>query len=170
MHLDTQASSSTMSEVMTLLADPVAAAKAAGLHYLSDTGPCIRRIRCGEKKFRYVGPDNKPIRNPDELRRIKSLGIPPAWTKVWICPDADGHIQATGRDVKGRKQYRYHPRWREQRDETKYGRMIAFVGALPRIRRRVQRDLAKPGLSREKVLAAVLRLLETTLIRVGNDE
>jgi DNA topoisomerase-1 len=170
MHLDTQADPASPSAVMTLLADPVAAAKAAGLHYLSDTGPCIRRIRCGAKKFRYVGPDNKPIRDPDELRRVRSLGIPPAWTDVWICPDADGHIQATGRDVKGRKQYRYHARWRELRDETKYNKMLEFGAALPLIRERTDKDLALPGLPREKVLAAVVRLLEGTLIRVGNEE
>src|SRR5207247_11340785 len=105
-----------------------------------------------------------------ELRRIRSLAIPPAWTDVWICPRPNGHIQATGRDSRGRKQYRYHPRWREVRDETKYDRMIAFAEALPRIRERVEHDLARPGMPREKVVATIVRLLETTLIRIGNEE
>jgi DNA topoisomerase-1 len=149
--------------------DPVASAEAAGLRYVSDAGPGIRRKRAG-KHFSYVGPDDRPIRDPAELKRIKSLGIPPAYTDVWICPDPRGHLQATGRDAKGRKQYRYHQRWREVRDETKYGRMIAFGSALPAIRARTERDLELPGLPREKVLAGVVRLLETTLIRVGNEE
>ena len=170
MHLDSQASPASTSAVPSLLADPIAAAKAAGLRYISDTGPCIRRIRCAPKKFRYVGPDNKPIRDPDELRRVQSLGIPPAWTGVWISTDPDGHIQATGRDAKGRKQYRYHARWREVRDETKYNKMLEFGAALPLIRERTDKDLTLPGLPREKVLAAVVRLLEGTLIRVGNEE
>jgi DNA topoisomerase I len=151
------------------LADPVEAAKAAGLRYVSDTMPGIRRKRAG-KGFSYVGPDGTPIRDPEHLRRIRALVIPPAWTDVWICPSPRGHIQATGRDAKGRKQYRYHPRWREVRDETKYGRMIAFGEALPGIRRRVDADLARPGLPRQKVLATIIRLLESTLIRVGNEE
>ncbi len=149
--------------------DPVQSAKDAGLRYVSDTAPGITRKKSG-KSFAYVKPDGISLQDTDDLLRIRSLAIPPAWTDVWICANPNGHIQAVGRDARGRKQYRYHPKWREQRDESKYGRMIAFVGALPRIRRRVGRDLAKPGLSREKVLAAVLRLLETTLIRVGNDE
>src|SRR6202044_1251912 len=105
-----------------------------------------------------------------DLSRIKALVIPPAWSDVWICPRADGHLQATGRDARGRKQYRYHPRWRLVRDESKYDRMMAFAGALPKIRKRTDADLSRPGLPREKVLAAVVRLLETTLIRVGNEE
>jgi len=117
-----------------------------------------------------VGLDGAPIRDRAELERIKGLGIPPAWTHVWICPDPLGHIQATGRDAKGRKQYRYHPGWREIRDETKYSRMMAFGRALPRIRARTNQDLARRGLPREKVLATVVRLLEATLIRVGNEE
>jgi DNA topoisomerase-1 len=121
------------------------------------------------KAFRYVGASGKRVSARD-LNRIRSLVIPPAWTNVWICPDPRGHLQATGRDVRGRKQYRYHPRWRETRDEDKYGRLPEFGRALPLIRRRIQRDLARPGLSREKVLAAVVKLLETTFIRVGNDE
>ncbi len=154
---------------ITLITDPVESAKAAGLRYVSDEMPGIRRKRVG-KHFSYIGLDGKPIRDPEELKRIKSLGIPPAYTDVWICPLPNGHIQATGRDAKGRKQYRYHPRWREVRDETKYGRMLAFGAALPKIRERVEQDLKLPGLRREKVLATVVRLLETTLIRVGNYE
>jgi DNA topoisomerase I len=149
--------------------DPVIAAKSAGLRYVGDGMPGIRRKQIG-KAFTYFAVDGKPLRDPDEIRRIKSLVIPPGWTDVWICPIANGHIQATARDVKGRKQYRYHPRWRTIRDETKYDRMIAFGQVLPRIRRRVEEDLGKPGLSREKILATVVRLLETTLIRVGNEE
>jgi DNA topoisomerase-1 len=151
------------------VADPVAAAKAAHLHYVNDHDPGIRRVRAG-KGCRYVRPDDRPLRDPSALRRIRSLVIPPAWTDVWICPDPDGHIQATGLDDRGRKQYRYHPRWRQVRDEAKYERTIAFGLALPRIRRRTEKDLARPGLPRAKVLAAVVRLLEATLIRVGNEE
>jgi len=118
----------------------------------------------------YLDPDGAVIRDVDVLGRIKSLAIPPAWRDVWICPSAHGHVQATGVDAKGRKQYRYHPRWREVRDETKYDRMLVFARVLPKIRRRVERDLARPGLPRAKILATVVRLLETTLIRVGNEE
>ena len=149
--------------------DPVQSARAAGLHYVTDTTPGIRRKRAG-KGFSYIGLDGRPLRDPRELARIKALGIPPAYTDVWICPDPLGHLQATGRDAKGRKQYRYHPRWREVRDETKYERMLAFGQALPRIRERTDRDLARPGLPREKVLATIVKLLEKTLIRVGNEE
>jgi DNA topoisomerase-1 len=144
-------------------------AQAAGLRYVSDSVPGIRRLRSG-KGFRYIAPDGRAIREPSVLNRIRSLAIPPAYRDVWICPDANGHIQATGRDARGRKQYRYHPRWREVRDETKFGRMLDFSAALPRIRRRVERDLGLSGLPREKVLATVVRLLECTGIRVGNDE
>ncbi len=112
----------------------------------------------------------RPVRDPATLARIRSLAIPPAWNDVWICPSPDGHLQATGRDARGRKQYRYHPRWRALRDDTKYARMIDFARALPKIRRRTRRDLKRRGMPREKVLAAVVRLLESTLIRVGNDE
>jgi DNA topoisomerase-1 len=149
--------------------EPALAARAAGLRYLHDDRPGIRRLRAG-KGFRYVGPDGRTVRDRNELRRIRALAIPPAWTDVWICPAADGHLQATGRDARGRKQHRYHPRWREVRDETKYGRMVAFAAALPALRRKVETDMALPGLPREKVLATVVRLLETTLIRVGNEE
>jgi DNA topoisomerase-1 len=152
-----------------MITDPVESAKAAGLRYVSDSRPGIRRKRVG-KHFSYIGRDDKPIRDPDELRRIKQLAIPPAWTDVWICPTPRGHIQATGRDARGRKQYRYHPRWREVRDETKYSRMIAFGQALPQLRQRIERDLALAGLPRKKLLATVVQLLETTLIRVGNTE
>jgi DNA topoisomerase I len=150
-------------------ADPVASAEAAGLRYVTDAQPGIRRRRAG-RHFSYMGLDGKPIRAPEVRRRIRSLGIPPAWTDVWICPSPNGHLQATGRDAKGRKQYRYHPRWREVRNQTKYDRMIAFGEALPRIRARVAHDLELPGLPREKVLATVVRLLERTCFRVGNEE
>lgn len=146
-----------------------AEAKAAGLRYVSDGRPGIHRRR-GGKSFRYVSPGGKGVDDPGTLARIKRLAIPPAWQEVWISPAADGHIQATGRDARGRKQYRYHPDWRVQRDENKYARMLEFARALPKIRRRVKRDLQRRGLPREKVLAAVVRLLEVTLIRVGNDE
>lgn len=148
---------------------PLDAARAAGLRYTIDTRPGIRRRR-HRGGFRYVMPDGRPVRDPDVLRRIHSLAIPPAWTDVWICPQANGHLQATGRDARGRKQYRYHPRWRETRDEVKYGRMVAFGHALEAIRARTEADLARKGLPKDKVLATVVRLLETTLIRVGNDE
>jgi DNA topoisomerase I len=154
---------------MTSYPDPARSAEAAGLRYVSDSSPGIARKRAAGA-FRYTGPDGKQIRDRETLARIKSLAIPPAWEAVWICPRGDGHLQATGRDARGRKQYRYHRRWREVRDETKYGRMGAFAKALPRIRRRVRRDLALPGLPRDKVLATVVRLLETTRMRVGNAE
>jgi DNA topoisomerase-1 len=154
--------------------DPIASAKLAGLRYVHDSMPGIRRKRAG-KSFSYIGVDGigvdgKPIHNHETLKRIKALAIPPAWTDVWICPSPRGHLQATGRDARGRKQYRYHPRWREVRDETKYHRMLAFGRALPGIRARVEHDLSLPGLPREKVLATIVRLLEATLIRVGNEE
>jgi DNA topoisomerase-1 len=144
-------------------------AKAAGLRHVADDGPGIRRCKSGNA-FTYERPQGGLVRDPQTLGRIRALAIPPAWRDVWICPRDDGHLQATGRDARGRKQYRYHPRWREVRDDTKFGRMAAFARALPRIRRRVGRDLALPGLPRAKVLATVVRLLETTLIRVGNEE
>jgi DNA topoisomerase-1 len=148
---------------------PAECARAAGLRYVGDGRPGIRRVRSG-KGFRYVDPDGKPVRDESTLARIRSLVIPPAWTDVWICPLPLGHLQATGRDARGRKQYRYHPRWRATRDENKYDRMLAFGRALPAIRARVDADLARQGLPREKVLATVVRLLERTLIRVGNEE
>jgi DNA topoisomerase-1 len=149
--------------------DPLASAEAAGLRYASDAAPGIRRRRAG-RGFSYVGPDGRIVRDKATLARIRSLAIPPAYTDIWISPSANGHVQATGRDARGRKQYRYHPRWREVRDETKFGRMLAFSQALPRLRARLEADLARTGLPREKVLATVVRLLESTGIRVGNDE
>lgn len=146
-----------------------AAAKEAGLRYVSDQKPGLARIRRG-KAFRYVDAAKKTVQDAETLARIRSLVIPPAWTDVWICPVANGHIQVTGRDQKGRKQYRYHPRWREVRDETKYERILSFARALPALRKRCDDELRRPGLPREKVLAAVVRLLEITLIRVGNEE
>lgn len=149
--------------------DPLESAKAANLRYVDDAKPGITRKAHG-KTFRFFNADGSPIKSEETLKRIRGLVIPPAWTNVWICPSEDGHIQATGRDVKGRKQYRYHPRFREIRDETKYARIIAFAQALPKIREQIDKDLGLPGLPREKVLATVVRLLEITLIRVGNEE
>ena len=149
--------------------EPERSARAAGLRYVNDDQPGITRRRRG-RGFQYVAPDGKTISDRDARRRIDALAIPPAWTDVWICPSPNGHIQATGRDARGRKQYRYHPRWREVRDETKYHRMAAFARALPRIRRRVDRDMRRHALSRERVVATVVRLLDVTTIRVGNDE
>jgi DNA topoisomerase-1 len=144
-------------------------AKIAGLRYVNEARtPGIRRLG-SPKRLRYVMSSGKRV-SAAELRRIKSLVIPPAWTDVWICPDPHGHLQATGRDARGRKQYRYHPVWREVRDEVKYGRLIAFAQALPRIRQQTEADLRKNHLPREKVLAAAVQLLEKTLIRVGNEE
>lgn len=152
-----------------IVTDPVESAKAAGLRYVSDERPGIRRKKAG-KSFTYLDVDGNTIHDPEELKRIKALAIPPAWTDVWICPSPRGHIQATGRDEKGRKQYRYHERWREVRDETKYTRMLAFGQALPKIRARTKQDLASTKLTKEKVLATIVQLLEKTLIRVGNEE
>jgi len=149
--------------------DPVASAQDAGLRYVSDRRPGIRR-QMARLGFRYIASTGRVIRNKSEVARINKLAIPPAWTDVWICPDPRGHIQATGRDAKGRKQYRYHAEWRACRDETKYDRMLAFADALPAIRRRTNVDVARVGLSRGKVLATVVQLLEKSLIRVGNDE
>jgi DNA topoisomerase-1 len=144
-------------------------AEAAGLRYVSDTAPGIRRIASGSG-FRYVDARGTTVRDRTTVARIKALAIPPAWTDVWICPGPRGHIQATGRDARGRKQYRYHADWRAVRDETKFERMLAFSGALPAIRRTIDADLSLPGMPRRKVLATVVRLLERTGIRVGNDE
>jgi DNA topoisomerase I len=149
--------------------DPMLSAEAAGLRYVRDNEPGIRRLKAG-KGFRYVAPDGGAVTDKQTLNRIRSLVIPPAWTDVWICAKPDGHIQAVGRDAKGRKQYRYHPSYRHQRDETKYGRMLSFGKALEQIRARVEEDLRLPGLPRNKVLATVVKLLETTCMRVGNDE
>jgi DNA topoisomerase-1 len=149
--------------------DPVESAVLAGLRYVAETGPGILRRRVGNG-FSYIGPDGRPIRDKKTLARIRSLVIPPAWTSVWICPNPQGHIQAIGRDARGRKQYRYHARYRQVRDRVKFDRLQAFAALLPSIRQRIEADLAQPGLAREKVLAAVVRLLETTNIRVGNLE
>jgi DNA topoisomerase-1 len=149
--------------------DPVESAQAAGLRYVSDSEPGIRRVRRGHG-FVYLDPDGRLVKDPATLRRIRALAIPPAWERVWICLSDRGHIQAVGRDQKGRKQYRYHPRWQEVRDEAKYGRLLAFGKALPRIRAQVQHDLALPGLPQDRVVAAVVQLLESTLIRIGNEE
>jgi DNA topoisomerase-1 len=145
------------------------AARAEGLRYVSDREPGLRRVRRG-RGFRYEDAAGRAVTSPAVLARIRALAIPPAWTQVWICASARGHLQACGRDARGRKQYRYHAAWLAMRNETKFERMLAFGQALPRIRRRVEQDLAQPGLPRRKVLATVVRLLERSLIRVGCDE
>ena len=141
----------------------------SGLRHCSDDRPGISRRRAG-RGFAYRDQDGRPIRDEEVLERIRRIAIPPAWTDVWICPHPNGYLQATGRDARGRKQYRYHARYRARRDSSKFERLIAFATALPDIRAQVDRDLGRPGLPREKVIAAVVRLLELTLIRVGNDE
>ena len=163
MHSEDQASADNP------LSDPPAAAKAAGLRYVHDDRPGIRRERKGDG-FVYLDARGDPVEDESTLGRIRSLAIPPAWTEVWICPQANGHLQATGRDARGRKQYRYHPKWRAVRDEVKYERMISFGQALPQIRAEVDRALSLPGLPREKVLATIVYLLEATMMRVGNEE
>jgi DNA topoisomerase-1 len=151
--------------------DPEALAtdREANLRWVSDRDPGIRRERRGES-FGYFHPNGAPVEDEDTLERIRKLVIPPAWTEVWISPLPNGHIQATGRDARGRKQYRYHARWREIRDADKYGRLLEFARVLPQIRRRVARDLRKRGYPREKVLATMVQLLQKTMIRVGNEE
>ena len=158
-----------MSETEQINPTPEESAREAGLRYVSDEMPGITRRRAG-RGFTYRNPDGSKVTNAADLRRIKAFAIPPAWTDVWICPSPNGHIQATGRDDRNRKQYRYHPKWREVRDAAKYDRMLAFAAALPAIRERVDADLRRHGLPRERVLATVVRLLETTLIRIGNEE
>src|SRR3989442_8817144 len=145
------------------------AAEEAGLRYVSDDRPGYRRKAKGDS-FEYFDAEGKAIRDEQRRLRIQRLAIPPAWTDVWICPSSNGHIQATGRDARRRKQYRYHERWREIRDENKYDRLVNFGKALPKIRRRLKKDLALNGLPREKVLATIVQLLERSLIRVGNEE
>jgi DNA topoisomerase-1 len=153
----------------TLANESAEAAEEAGLQYVSDDRPgYIRRANNGD--FEYLDTQGQKIRDEQRVLRIKRLAIPPAWTDVWICPSPNGHIQATGRDARRRKQYRYHERWRELRDENKFGRLADFARALPKIRRRVARDMRLPGLPRKKVLATVVRLLERTFIRIGNEE
>ncbi len=149
--------------------DPLESAAEAGLRYVNCGGPAIRRLRCG-RAFRYIGPDERPVRDKKHLERIRSLVIPPAWRDVRICPFENGHLQAFGWDAKGRKQYRYHARYRETRDQAKFSRMIAFGTVLARIRLVVAHDLARHGLPKEKVVATVVRLLEIAFVRVGNDE
>lgn len=149
--------------------DGATAARDAGLLYVGDDMPGITRRRAGSG-FSYRDPDGRAVKDKETLSRLRGLAVPPAWTDVWMCPSPEGHIQATGRDARGRKQYRYHPKWREVRDETKYHRMVAFARALPGIRDRVSADMGRRGLPREKVVATVVRLLETSLIRIGNRE
>ena len=156
-------------KILELPADPLDSARRAQLRYLSDDQPGIHRRKRGAG-FGYVNPAGKMIRDKATLVRIRRLVIPPAWTDVWISPYENGHLQATGRDARGRKQYRYHARWRQVRDETKYSKMLLFAHSLPKIRRQVHKDLQLAGLSQRKVLATIVRLLEATLIRVGNDE
>ncbi len=151
------------------LVDPVEAARSAGLRYVTDEQAGLRR-EPAKDGFSYLRPNGSEVRDEATLQRIRKLAVPPAWTEVWICPSPDGHLQATGRDARGRKQYRYHPRFREVREETKYGHMLEFAQALPGLRARVAQHMALRGLPREKVLATVVHLLETTLIRVGNDD
>jgi DNA topoisomerase I len=149
--------------------DAISAARDAGLRYTLDDVPGIRRRRAG-RGWRFLDPDGSPIEDADELARIRAIVIPPAWRDVWINPNPRGHLQATGRDARGRKQYRYHAKWRASRDETKFFRMIAFGETLPALRERLSHDLGLPGLPREKTLATVVRLLDESLIRVGNEE
>jgi DNA topoisomerase I len=156
-------------KVAEIVTDPAEVAEEAGLRYVSDEQPGYTRKRKAQS-FQYFDTHGKLIRDESRLLRIRRLAIPPAYREVWICPIANGHIQATARDDRGRKQYRYHERWREIRDENKYDRMLSFAAALPKIRRRVEADLKLPGLKREKVLATVVQLLERTFIRVGNEE
>jgi DNA topoisomerase-1 len=145
------------------------AAKQAQLRYVDDPVPGITRHKA-RNGFDYRLPDGALVRDIDTLKRIRSLAIPPAWANVWICLDSNGHLQATGRDARGRKQYRYHPRWREVRDEAKYSKLLVFTRVLPQLRARVEEDLKQPGLQRERVLAAIVRLMELTFFRVGNSE
>ena len=163
--------SARLKRLLRIGASPEGAAAEARLRYVNDGTPGITRHPTREDKvFTYRHPDGKPVRDAATLDRIRKLAVPPAYREVWICPDDDGHLQATGKDARGRRQYRYHPCWREVRDEAKFGHMMIFAKVLPEIRRRVDVDLSLPGLPREKVLAAIVRLLETTLMRVGNEE
>jgi DNA topoisomerase-1 len=164
------ASFPTMSDRHDAPADDArATARDAGLRYATDAKPGWTRHRAG-RGFSYRDAEGAPLRDREQLARIRALAIPPAWTDVWICPWPNGHLQASGRDARGRKQYRYHAAWHARRDTDKFERMLGFAAALPRIRRRCDRDLGRRGMPREKVLAAVVRLLELTLIRVGNEE
>jgi len=154
---------------LKIVTEPAEAAEDAGLRYVSDDRPGYSRKAKGDV-FEYFDAEGKPVRDEQRLLRLARLAIPPAWTDVWICPSANGHIQATGRDARGRKQYLYHERWREVRDENKYDRIVIFAEALPKIRKRVRQDLTLPGLPRNKILATIVQLLERTFIRVGNRE
>jgi DNA topoisomerase I len=158
-----------LADTAQAIVDPKDAAESAGLRHVSDARPGIHRKKAG-KGFTYTRADGSKLSEPDVLKRIRALAIPPAWTDVWICPWVDGHIQATGRDAKGRKQYRYHARFREVRESTKYEHVVASADALPSIREKVREHMALRGLPREKVLATVVHLLESTLVRVGNDD
>jgi DNA topoisomerase-1 len=169
------ASSPTRKATPAAPAPPANAApslKAAGLVYVNDTLPGLTRLKSG-KGFRYRDTEGRAIKDPEEIRRIQKLAIPPAYTRVWICPSPNGHLQATGYDARGRKQYRYHPDWQDRRNDSKFERLLAFGHALPRIRARVARDLTprrNQPVSRSLVLATLVRLLDTTFVRVGNDE
>jgi DNA topoisomerase-1 len=164
-----RAAKSRTKQITEIITDPAESARFAGLRYVTDAEPGIRRHRRG-RGFYYTQPGGARLTDPETLARIKSLVIPPAWQQIWICPIANGHLQATGRDARGRKQSRYHPKWRQVRDETKYHRMLLFGDALPAIRAHVEHDLSLPEMPRPKVLAAIVRLLETTFIRIGNEE
>ncbi|MEO7166757.1 MAG: DNA topoisomerase IB [Spartobacteria bacterium] len=154
---------------LEIVTDPEEAAEEAGLRYVTDEKPGYTRKRQG-KKFIYFDTDGKQIRDETRILRLNRLAVPPAYADVWLCPSPNGHLQATGRDDRGRKQYRYHERWRAERDENKYEKMVIFGKALPKIRRRINRDLKKRGLPREKILATIVQLLERTFIRIGNEE
>ena len=156
-------------ENLVVKVDPEVSAEEAGLRYTHDDSPGISVKRKGDK-VEYFDPNGVKIIDEKILGRIKSLAIPPAWKEIWICTKPNGHLQATGIDSRGRKQYRYHPKWREVRDATKYDRMIAFGYSLPKIRRRISQDLELPGMPKDKILATIVQLLEKTLIRVGNEE
>ncbi|MET4023835.1 DNA topoisomerase IB [Bradyrhizobium sp. S3.2.12] len=156
-------------EVLDRTAEVAANIAEEGLRYVSDSSPGYTRKRTGTT-FSYYDKDGKPITDAAVIRRIKSIGVPPAYESVWICPSPNGHIQATGLDARGRKQYRYHSKWRELRDQDKYEHVIRFAAALPALRDRVAADMKRDGLPREKVLATIVSLLEKTLIRVGNAE
>jgi DNA topoisomerase IB len=162
-------STSTVSNLTGVAAEAAQMAVEAGLIYVSDAEPGIRRLRAG-KGFRYLTPENRRLAAAKELKRIASLAIPPAYRDVWISLEPRGHLQATGRDARGRKQYRYHPEWRQVRDSAKFDRMVAFGEALPKLRRKLRRDMNLPGLPREKVLAVVVGILDATRVRIGNSE
>ncbi|MFN2477136.1 MAG: DNA topoisomerase IB [Chthoniobacterales bacterium] len=159
----------TSHDEVDIVTEPEEAAKEAGLRYVSDDQPGYTRKQKGDD-FEYFDTHGKPITDEARLLRIRRLAVPPAYADVWICPTANGHLQATGRDARGRKQYRYHEKWREARDETKYDRMLSFGTALPKIRKQIEADLALPGLPKNKVLATIVSIMERTFIRVGNEE